>query len=192
MADKYAAAGHLAPLNVLWMHQLIAGNAAEAERLWSEAGVRGAPQLMFQRIVHVAREQRNEPLVRDLLRTLRSAEHVTAGALGVVHSCLIDVLAAKGEFAAGAQAVEEALRDVRLEQINRTALLRVKEGVEQTGGRFAHAIPERAASRTGGVTSGVTSGNDVSSGSSSSSTSSSSSSSSDDEPPKTRRHDAPK
>lgn len=175
LANKYAAHNIMAPMNVLWMHYFATDNTEEHERLW-KTHVAATPRLMFQRIIHVAREQQNEQLIRNLIKKLKSIS-VTDGALGIAYSCLLDVLATKEQYDQGLVAVNDALKDVCLEHINRTALLRIKEGIERANKTFPHAIPEKTSTGVGKTNSGPGGAVDTTS-----SSSSSSSSSSDDEP----------
>lgn len=168
-------------MNVLWMHHFVAGNEESHQRLWT-AHVSAAPRLMFQRVIHVAREQRNESLIRNLISQLKSIA-VSDGALGIAYSCLLDVQAATERYEAGLVTIDEALKNVCLENINRTALLRIKEGVEKAGKQFPHSIPDKV---TPPPTRNTGPGGAADTTSSSSSCSSSSSSSSDDEPERKR------
>ena len=59
LAEKYAAKGQVAPMNVLWVYHFSEGNAEASERIWTKYLTK-TPRLMFQRIVHVAREKQDE------------------------------------------------------------------------------------------------------------------------------------
>ena len=70
---------------------------------------------------------------------------MTSGAHGIAYSCLLDVMANSGRFAEAAARLNKGLNSggVRLEDVNRTALLRLKAGVEAAGGVFSHDIPKK-------------------------------------------------
>jgi len=99
-----------------------------------------------------------------LLTALKDTK-VSEGGLGAVHSCLIDVHCLHEKYDEALNAIDNAIKDVCLENINRTALVRVKDGLEKAGKKFPHKIPDKK--KVNAVDS----------------SSSSSSSSSDDEPP---------
>uniref|UniRef100_A0A6B2E5A6 Putative bicoid mrna stability factor n=1 Tax=Phlebotomus kandelakii TaxID=1109342 RepID=A0A6B2E5A6_9DIPT len=163
MARKFIEHKITAPMNVLWIHHFVNGNKEAAEKIWREH-LHEAPRLMFHRIVQTARENQDITIVKHLIEKLRETT-VSHGALGNAYSCLLDIHSAQGEFDAGLRALNTAIEDkLNLQAINRTALVRLKEGLEKAGKKFPHKIPEKS-SQT----------NEESS-------SSSSSSSSDDEP----------
>lgn len=164
IAVKYAKKGLLGPMNVLWMHHFIKNETEIADRLWKEH-LSSAPRLMFQRIVHLGRESQDTDLIQRLINLLKTAK-VSEGALGNAYSCLLDIQSNKSDFDSALKSLDEAIKDVCLENINKTALMRIKEGVEKSGKNFPHTIPSK-------------SGNNKNTADSSSS--SSSSSSSDDE-----------
>jgi leucine-rich PPR motif-containing protein len=138
VAGKYAEKGLLGPMNVLWMHHFINANNMDADRLWDKY-LKDAPRLMFQRVVHLAREKQDSDLVERLIKLLKTAK-VSEGALGNAYSCLLDIQSTKNDFEAAMKSLENAIKDVCLENINRTALLRIKEGVEKAGNVFPYVI----------------------------------------------------
>lgn len=142
IATKYAKKGLLAPMNVLWMHKFISGDEESAKRLWKDH-LAEAPRLMFQRIVHLAREKQDSNLVQRLIDLLKHTK-VSAGAIGNAYSSLLDILSTKNQFDEALKVLDAAIHDVCLENINRTALLRIKEGAEKTGLKFPHNIPEKS------------------------------------------------
>ena len=61
-----------------------------------------------------------------------------------VSSCLLDVLTQRGSYAEGCDALRSALNNgVSLSDINRTALKRLKDGVEEKGLLFPYDIPKK-------------------------------------------------
>lgn len=143
------------------MNHIENGKLDSAERIMKSYLI-DSPKLMFNHTLKLARERKDENIVKNLLNALKDTK-VSEGGFGAVHSCLIDVLCLQGKFDEAQQAVDNAIKDVCLENINRTALEKVKVGLELAGKQFPHKIPDRKKS------------NAVDS--------SSSSSSSDDEPP---------
>lgn len=165
LAEKYAERGIIAPMNVLWSHHFVNENIEVSDRIWDKYLAK-APRLMFQRIVHLAREKQDDKLIQRLIVLLKKTQ-VSEGAIGNAYSCLLDVHASKEQFDAGLIALDSAVKDVCLENINRTALQRIKTGVEKSGKSFPYKLPEKT--------------NKPTESSSSSSSSSGSSSSSDEE-----------
>lgn len=170
LALKYAAKGQLGPMNVLWSFHFINNNKETADRLWNEY-LASAPRLMFQRIVHLARDKQDHDLVQRLIDLLRNAK-VSEGAIGNAYSCLLDIYSNKNDADACLKTLDISIKDVCLENINRTALMRVKDCVEKAGKKFPHQIPNKAPKNTKAENS-----------------SSSSSSSSDDEVDRKKKKD---
>ena len=146
LALKYAAKGQLGPMNVLWSFHFINNNKETADRLWNEY-LASAPRLMFQRIVHLGRDNQDHDLVQRLIDLLRNAK-VSEGAIGNAYSCLLDIYSNKNDADACLKTLDISIKDVCLENINRTALMRVKECVEKAGKKFPHVIPNKAPKNT--------------------------------------------
>lgn len=157
MAEK----GILAPINIMWMCHIENGKLDQADRIMKNF-LSDTPRIMFNHTLRVARERNDVTIVKNLLESLKGAK-VTESALGTVHSCLIDVYCAQEMYNDALNAVDNAIKDVCLENINRTALGRVKDGLAAAGKNFPHTIPNKKKANAA--------------------ESSSSSSSSDDEPP---------
>ncbi|XP_067009709.2 leucine-rich PPR motif-containing protein, mitochondrial [Anabrus simplex] len=141
VARKYAEHGILAPINVLWIHAMVTGQEAAAEKLWEEF-LDQTPRVMFQHIAQAAREKNNADLARKMVDKLRKSK-VSEGALGVAYSCLIDVLVNSGQPEEGLKILETAVKDVCLENFNRTALQRLQSAVTLQGKTFPYKIPEK-------------------------------------------------
>merc|ERR1712168_1199772 len=134
---------YVAPMNVLWTYHFINGNSEIADSIWQNY-VKNSTQIMFQKVCQVARSSGNTNLAYDLVRQLAEAEQVTSGARGIAYSCLLDCLCASNQPALGFNVLQDALNQgVRLEDINRTALVRLKTGVEAGGQKFSHTIPPK-------------------------------------------------
>lgn len=141
LAEKYAARQINAPMNILWAQYFIDNKIEQAEAVWTKY-LTNEPRLMFQRVAQVARERQDIELAQRLIDKLHSAK-ITDGALGIAYSCLVDVLAAKEKFAEGLKTVEQATQHVGIEYINRTALFRLKDGLEKSGQKFPFTIPDK-------------------------------------------------
>ncbi|EDW76611.1 uncharacterized protein Dwil_GK14571 [Drosophila willistoni] len=164
LAEKFAGHNQLGPMNVLWMHLISNGQEVASKQIWDKY-LSSAPRLMFQRVLQTAREQQDEKLASTVISQLRGSK-ISEGAIGNAYSCLIDIQTTKGNTDKALDVVANAIKDVSLENINRTALLRLKQAVEEKSQKFPYTIPEKK-----------TKAND-------SSSSSSSSSSDDDVSPK--------
>lgn len=150
-------------MNVMWMHYFVLNNVEASNKIWSTY-IKESPRLMFQRVIHDAREKQDAEMMVRLIDTLKTTK-LTKGALGNAYSGLIDVLSSKEQFEEAYKVLKRAVSEVDgVESINRTALLRVKEGLEKTKSaqKFEYEIPRKTQKYD--------------------SSSSSSSSSSDDEP----------
>lgn len=70
--------------------------------------------------------------------------NVTEGALGNAYSCLLDILVIKQNNEEIVSTFENAVRDVNINYLNRTAVLRVNEAYSKLGKPFSHKIPTKA------------------------------------------------
>ncbi|KAL1506626.1 hypothetical protein ABEB36_005952 [Hypothenemus hampei] len=138
---KYAQKGVVGPLNVLWTKYFIDRETEKANKLWQDY-LKDSPRIMFQKIIHTARELQDEDLIQRLTEHLKIS-NVTAGAVGNVYSCYLDVLVAKNKVEDVVETFENALKQVPIENINRTAVLRVKEIYEKLGKPFTYPIPSK-------------------------------------------------
>jgi len=143
LATKFASIDYVAPMNVLWTYHFIHGNMDIASSIWQNH-VKSSNQIMFQKVCQVARATGNIDLAFGLVRHLAEADQVTSGARGIAYSCLLDCLCASNEHQKGWAALKEALeKKVALEDINRTALVRLKQGLEEEGQVFPYNIPPK-------------------------------------------------
>uniref|UniRef100_A0A6P4EQJ3 Leucine-rich PPR motif-containing protein, mitochondrial n=1 Tax=Drosophila rhopaloa TaxID=1041015 RepID=A0A6P4EQJ3_DRORH len=141
LAEKFAAQNQLGPMNVLWMHLISSGQEAASKEIWDKH-LSSAPRLMFQRVLQTAREQQDEKLVSVVISQLKNSK-ISEGAIGNAYSCLIDIQTTKGNSDKAMDALANAIKDVSLENINRTALLRLKQAVEEKSQKFPYTIPEK-------------------------------------------------
>jgi hypothetical protein len=110
---------------------------------------------MFQKVCQTARSTANIDLAERLVKLLEDAV-VTNGARGIAYSCLLDVLTRNKDFSRGLTCVNEGLQSgILLEDINRTALKRLKEGVEAMGVDFPYQVPQKSS-----TASSIINGND--------------------------------
>ena len=147
LAVKFATIDYVAPMNVLWTYHFINGNSEIAESIWQNY-VKNSNQIMFQKVCQVARSTGNTNLAFDLVRQLAEADQVTSGARGIAYSCLLDCLCISKRHKEAFAALQEALEQkVTIEDINRTALLRLKQGLEEEGEVFPVRIPPKNSRR---------------------------------------------
>lgn len=143
LALKFVDLGYVAPVNVLWTYHFINGRHDLAKPLWDRF-VRTCPQIMFQKVCQTARSTANIDLAQRLVGLLENAV-VTNGARGIAYSCLLDVLTQNKEYDKGLSALHEGLDSgIRLEDVNRTALKRLKDGLENQGDDFPFEIPHKS------------------------------------------------
>lgn len=141
LAEKFAAHNQLGPINVLWMHLMTEGNESAAKIIWDKYLV-NAPRLMFQRVLQIAREQKNEKLAESTISQLKTSK-ISEGAIGNAYSCLIDIQTINETPDKALATLNTAVKDVCLENINRTALMRLKEALEAQKKQFPYTIPEK-------------------------------------------------
>ncbi|KAL3266917.1 hypothetical protein HHI36_011067 [Cryptolaemus montrouzieri] len=141
VTKKYCEKGIVAPANILWTHYFIEEKYNKAEEIW-EQHLKSAPRIMFQRIVQVARDKKNENLIEKLIEHLKTS-NITEGALGNAYSCLLDVKVSLQQIDDIVQTFEKVLTDVSIDHLNRTAVLRVKSAYDHLGKPFPYKIPKK-------------------------------------------------
>lgn len=141
VALKYAKLGIISPINVLWLHLFLKNEEEAARKIWDEF-LSKQPTIMYQKVINTARKENNLTIVQKLLDHLKTAP-VTEQSLGVVYSCIVDIHVRRGEIEEALNVVNTAIKDICLENFNRTALVRVKTALESEGKVFPHKIPER-------------------------------------------------
>ncbi|XP_065358584.1 leucine-rich PPR motif-containing protein, mitochondrial [Calliphora vicina] len=141
LAEDYAKHNQLGPMNVLWIHLISSGNEAASKQIWDKH-LSSAPRLMFQRVLQTAREQNDDKLAQNVISQLRESK-ISEGAIGNAYSCLIDIQTGKGNADKALETLKTAIKDVCLENINRTALQRLKSVLEAEKKEFPYTIPEK-------------------------------------------------
>lgn len=141
IALKYADKKILAPVNILWTHYFINGDYDKSKKVWDKY-LKGSSRIMFQRVVQIARTNQNEEIIKNLIDHLKTS-NITEGALGNVYSCLIDIKYSKGPAKDVIETFEKALKDVSVDSMNRTAVIRVKNCHDELGIPFTHKIPNK-------------------------------------------------
>ncbi|KAF2894634.1 hypothetical protein ILUMI_11532 [Ignelater luminosus] len=142
IAFKYADRNIVAPINVLWSQYFIDGNHEKATTIWKKY-LESSPRVMFQRVLQKARQDSNEDMTIKLIEQLKTS-FVTPGALGNAYSCLLDILVTKEKDSDVIATFEKALKDVQLENLNRTALNRVQEVYVKLEKPFNYVIPAKS------------------------------------------------
>nr|CAD7568028.1 unnamed protein product [Timema californicum] len=145
LAEKYASRGITTPLNIVWMKYFIEGHNTKAEKIWSDH-LAASPRLMFQSIVRHARRTNDFELINRLLDKLKLVK-VSETALGVVYSCAVDVLVNLEKCDEALEILNSAVKDICLENLNRTALTRLQDGLLKQGKTFPYKIPEKNAKK---------------------------------------------
>lgn len=142
VAAKFVKLDYIAPMNVLWTYYFINNMHDKAEPLW-QLYVKDCPQIMFQKICQTARSQGNLDMASRLVDLLKDAK-VTSGAQGIAYSCLLDVMTQKGSFKDALDRLESGLEQgVNMDDINRTAIIRLKSGLEDQGLDFPFEVPKK-------------------------------------------------
>ncbi|XP_050321595.1 leucine-rich PPR motif-containing protein, mitochondrial [Bactrocera neohumeralis] len=145
IAEKYAEHNQLGPVNVLWMHLLALGDETASKALWDKH-LSNAPRLMFQRVLQTAREQKDEKLALTVINQLRDSK-ISEGAIGNAYSCLIDIHTTSKNLDKALDTLKTAIKDICLENINRTALLRLQTALQEQNKEFPYEIPEKKSQR---------------------------------------------
>lgn len=123
------------------MHLLSLGDEAASKELWDKH-LSNAPRLMFQRVLQTAREQNDEKLALAVINQLRESK-ISEGAIGNAYSCLIDIHTTNKSLDKALDTLKTAIKDICLENVNRTALLRLKTALQEENKEFPYEIPEK-------------------------------------------------
>lgn len=151
IAEKYATWNIFTPINTLWSFYFTTNEYEKATEIWNKY-LANNPRIMFQKVIHQARESNDDALVRRLIDQLKNSK-VTESATGIIYSCLIDILIAKEQIDKAHSALQDALQSVCLEHINRSALRRLRDSMTAVGKEFPYVIPERNANKPEDTTS---------------------------------------
>ncbi|KAG4073612.1 hypothetical protein HA402_000836 [Bradysia odoriphaga] len=119
----------------------------------------GQPMIIFSSILRTARDRKDETIVLNLLKSLADSK-VSETALGAVHSCLIDVYCLQQKYDEALNAVNNTIKDVCLENVDRSSLLEVKNGLEAAGKTFPHKIPDKKKKEAADSSSSTSSSSD--------------------------------
>lgn len=122
------------------MYYLIKHNS-KSEDVWNKH-IQSSKRIMFQRVLKHARETSDIEMVQLLINKLKTAT-VTEGALGNAYSGLLDVLWHNGKYEECVAAFEQAIKDVPIDTVNRTALIKVRGSHEKLGKPFNYILPAR-------------------------------------------------
>lgn len=98
---------------------------------------------MFQKVLKYARETSNEKAVYSILASVKDCK-ISEGALGNIYSCALDILTKKQETSEALSLLDKGLKDICLENFNRTALIRLKDLCSLKGIEFPHKISANA------------------------------------------------
>lgn len=145
IAELYAKNNVTGPMNMLWIHYFLNGNEASSKYIWDKY-LRISSRIMFQHILETARQQKNPKFVQKLLHLLRGS-NISKGAMGNAYSCLIDIQIAEEDLDAAVESLNEATKSVGIENINRTALSRLKAGLKNHNKEVPFTIPEEEAGK---------------------------------------------
>lgn len=129
-------------MNVLWIHNMIKNNFEEANNIFKQH-LTEQPRLMFQKVLQHARDTSNEKSVYSILASVKDSK-ISEGALGNIYSCALDILTKKQETSKALALLDEGLKDICLENFNRTALIRLKDLCSMKGIEFPHKIIAKA------------------------------------------------
>lgn len=162
IVELYGKLGSNIPAAALWGTLFITPELeTRADKIWETYKLSEEPRLMFQRIVSRARNTKNVALARRLLKQVKGTK-ISEPALGIVHSCAIDVLGeeldcvmlnleiltvlcavASAKYDEALEQLNEAVKDVSLENINATCLQRLQQGLTTSGKQFPYTIPPK-------------------------------------------------
>ncbi|KAK7057041.1 hypothetical protein SK128_001374 [Halocaridina rubra] len=142
LVEKLASRGITSPANCLWMHFFSEGSYAEAKEVYDRYLTNSKGEvLMFGNICKKARETNNTEVPSQLIEILNSRPDTSANAKGIVYSCWMDVLSATERYDEALSVLEKGLKDISLENLNTTALKRVKDGLAASNKTFPYTIP---------------------------------------------------
>lgn len=143
IAEKCASKGINVPANCVWMHHFTEGAHAEAKEIYDKCLLNSSDNLLFGHICQKARESATVDLLPPLVEILNSRATTSESAKGIAYSCWLDVLCANQRYEEALTVLEGSLKEVTLQHINNTALVRVKEGLASSNKTFPYTIPKK-------------------------------------------------
>ncbi|XP_042205243.1 leucine-rich PPR motif-containing protein, mitochondrial-like isoform X2 [Homarus americanus] len=141
LAEEYASRGMTDPANCVWMHLFSEGRYSEAQEIYNKHISGSSTPLMFRSILDTARKTNNTELPERVMEVLEARPEVTPVAKGLVYSCWIDVLGELQKFEEGLNILNKALETITLEDMNTTALTKLKAGLLESNKSFPYIIP---------------------------------------------------
>lgn len=142
LALQYASHGIKGPMNILWIHNIIKKDFKEAELIF-KSHLKDEPRLMFQKVLQHARETLNEKDVYTILSSAKDSK-ISESALGVIYSCALDILTKKEDASKALSLLQDGLKDICLENFNKTALIRLNDLCLTKGIEFPYKIDTSA------------------------------------------------
>ncbi|XP_076067194.1 bicoid stability factor [Oratosquilla oratoria] len=141
LAGEYATRGVHAPASCVWSFLYSEGRVEEANEIFNKHLQDNSGILLFGRVLAKARELKDASMVIKLAEFLETQTSSSEGAKGVIYSCVLDVHSQNGHFEEGLKVLESALKTVNIDKLNKTALNRLKSGLESADKTFPYTIP---------------------------------------------------
>ena len=140
MAEKYANRKLFIPMSLLFQHFFINGDVLNARRVWERhLGMMDRKLPRTQIISRRAVDQKNPELAFNLIAFMEMAK-MNKPDLGVLYGNWISILCDQQNYEKALEALGTALKTVRIDQIDRKLLKRLKIGAEANGRQFPHEL----------------------------------------------------
>ncbi|XP_075224635.1 bicoid stability factor [Lycorma delicatula] len=139
LAEKFANKGLLNISNILWMYYVKNHDYNKADEIFNTY-LKSSPSLLFRYVKHSACNTKDEDIISKLLYYVKKWDHVTNRHVGLVYSATVDILVSKEEPEKALAVVEEALKDISLEDLNYTALNRLKNSLTAKEKEFPYSL----------------------------------------------------
>ncbi|XP_045595399.2 leucine-rich PPR motif-containing protein, mitochondrial [Procambarus clarkii] len=143
LADEYASRGITGPANCVWMHLFSQGSYDEAQEFYGKHLSESSSRLMFRSILNCARRTKNADLPAKLLEFLNGQPNVHSTSKGLVYSAWIDILVDEGKIEEGLKVLQTSTDSMHLENINQTALIKLRDALTNSGKLFPYTIPQK-------------------------------------------------
>lgn len=140
-ADDMAEREFLVPIKIIWSHHIENGKLEEADRIMKNY-LHESPTDLFNSLLRTALQRNDVKIPLNLLNALID-KNLSQNDLAAIHNCLIDVYCSQKNFDEALKAIESAMIDVPLDNIKRTTLVSVKDGLESEGKIFPHKILDK-------------------------------------------------
>ncbi|CAH2267569.1 jg11858 [Pararge aegeria aegeria] len=140
VAELASTKGHVLPANLLWLEYLLAGKDNEADSIW-KACLQNANVIVFRRLLQESHTRRQPQMIEKIIEVLKTNKTISPASIGNAYSRLINLYLVDNKIDEAKEVLDRAVESgITNENLNVTALKRLKESWEATGKKFEYSV----------------------------------------------------